>query len=176
MKTNSPAKRLAFCSMMAAVSVAIMWMSNVLPILVHVSPFLACMVLIPVLCDYGALYAWLTWAAITVLSLLLCTERDAAFIFLFIGYYPIIKPRIEKIGSGALRIIVKLAVFASAAFLVFVLLRLIMGARAEGIVVYAVILICMIFIVAMFFFDRAYGTAAQVWEEKRESIYKWVGM
>ena len=111
-----------------------------------------------------------------MLSLLLCTERDAAFIFLFIGYYPIIKPRIEKIESRSFRIIVKLAVFVSATFLVFIILRLIMGARAEGIIVYAVILICMFFIAAMFFFDRAYGTVAQVWEEKRESIYKWVGM
>ena len=159
--------------MMAAVAVVIMWLSNVLPILADVSPFRASMVLIPILCDYGALYAWLTWVAITVLSLLLCTERDAAFIFLFIGYYPIIKPKIEKIRSGALRIIVKLAVFASAAIMFFVFLRLIMGTKAEGIVVYAVILICIFFIVAMLFFDRAYGIMAQVWEEKWDEILKW---
>ena len=40
--------------------------------------------------------AWAWYGAVAVLSLLLVTDREAAWVFVFLGYYPIIKPWLDR--------------------------------------------------------------------------------
>ena len=40
--------------------------------------------------------AWAWYGAVAVLSLLLVTDREAAWVFVFLGHYPIIKPWLDR--------------------------------------------------------------------------------
>ncbi|MCR5088021.1 MAG: hypothetical protein K6C08_00735 [Oscillospiraceae bacterium] len=171
-KDKSPALRLAFCSMMAALGVAIMWLSNIIPILSYVSAFLASLVLIPVLYEYGPAFSWMTWVVISILALLICTERDAAFLFLFIGYYPIVKPRIDRIQMKPIRIVLKLVLFTMVTGLILILLELLIGTSAEELFNYLLLFTVILFEVALVGFDRFYGRAVKVYERVRPALLR----
>ena len=53
-------------------------------------------------------YAWSCFAAAAVLGLLLCADKEAALVFCFLGYYPLVKPNLDAISSKALRLFAKL--------------------------------------------------------------------
>ncbi len=164
MNRSGPAYRLSLSALMAALGAVIMLSSNLIPILSYAAPMLASLALLPVLCEFGKKYAWMTWGITALLALLLCSDREAAFFYLFLGYYPILKPAIDRLPGKALRLIVKLAVFAVAFLILFVLLTFVMGLedmKSEmvlSIVVYAVL------VVAMLFFDRVCERAKLLYE------------
>ena len=53
-----------------------------------------------------------TFAAAAVLGLLLCADKEAALVFCFLGYYPLVKPNLDAISSKALRLFAKLGLCA----------------------------------------------------------------
>ena len=53
-------------------------------------------------------YAWSCFAAAAVLGLLLCADKEAALVFCFLGYYPLVKPNLDAILSKALQLLAKL--------------------------------------------------------------------
>ena len=65
-----------------------------------------------------------------ILSALLAPDKEAAGIFLFLGYYPMVKPRLDSVKLGFLW---KLVLFnASIALAYFLMLKLLgMGELAE---------------------------------------------
>ena len=44
-----------------------------------------------------------------ILGLLLCADKEAALLFCFLGYYPLLKPKIDAISSKVLRLLLKVA-------------------------------------------------------------------
>jgi hypothetical protein len=44
----------------------------------------------------GRRIAWAWYAAVSLLSLLLGPDKEAAAVFVFLGYYPIIKPWVDR--------------------------------------------------------------------------------
>ena len=93
---------------MAALAVVIMCMGGIIPVATYVCPMLCAMLLAVVLRLTGRRIAWAWYAAVAVLSLLLGPDKEAAAVFLFLGYYPIIKPWID---GRKLSVLWKLAVF-----------------------------------------------------------------
>ena len=135
---------------MAALGVVIMLSGNLIPVLTYVAPMLASLTLIPILSEFGKKYAWMTWGVTALLALLLCADREAAFFYLFIGWYPILKPTLDRIASRAMRILAKLLLFTLVFVLLFVLLTFVMGLedmKSEmllSIVVYAMLVVTML--------------------------------
>lgn len=107
---------------MAALGTAIMLTSGLIPILTYCSPLAAGLLLIPILCEFGRGHAWMTWIVTAVLSLLLCPDKEAAFFYFFLGYYPIVKQGVDRVRSGVLRFLAKLALFAISLALMYGLL------------------------------------------------------
>lgn len=103
---------LALCGMFCALAVALLWMSGVLPLTTYGLPLLASMTLLPVRTECRPRYAWSCFAAAAILGLLLCADKEAALLFCFLGYYPLLKPRLDAISSRALRLLAKLALCA----------------------------------------------------------------
>ena len=123
MRYRNTAYRTSFCELMAALGAAFMLTGNLIPVLTYVSPMLAGMTLIPVLYEFGKKSAWMTWAVTAALAMMLCADREEAFFYLFTGFYPIIKPDLDRIRSKSLRFLAKLAVFTvSIACMVLILL------------------------------------------------------
>lgn len=102
----------ALGGMLAALSAALMFFSALFPIAELVLPGLAGILLICAVCEMGEGWAFLIFAAVSILSFLLPTDKDAAVYYVFfLGHYPIIKSFIERIKNRVLRWIAKLAVF-----------------------------------------------------------------
>ncbi|MBR1584533.1 MAG: hypothetical protein IJ662_03215 [Clostridia bacterium] len=128
---NSSARTVAFCGMTAALSAVIMLLGGVIPIATYAVPMLCGLLILPILLEFGARPAWATFAAVGLLSLMLGFDKEAAFFYLLIiGYYPIVKWRIDKAFSPVRRLLVKLFLFAAAFALMYALLALLFPVEA----------------------------------------------
>lgn len=169
-QNSSLSFRLSLSAMMAALGVVIMLSGNLIPVLTYVAPMLASLTLLPILIEFGSKNAWMTWGVTALLALLLCTDRESAFFYLFIGYYPILKPALDRIRSKPLRILMKLGLFTAVFLLLFVLLAYVLGLediRGEmllSIAVYTVL------VVTMLMFDRVYDRAALLYVKKLRGL------
>ena len=120
------AKELALGGVFAALGTAFLCLGGILPLAMYACPILASAVLLPVRERCSRPVAWCCYAAIAILGTLLDADRESALLFVFLGYYPIVKPRFDAIRRQPLRLAAKLllaiaAVGAEYAFLLFVL-------------------------------------------------------
>ena len=69
--------------------------------------------------------AW--YGAVALLSCLLCPDPEAAALFLFLGYYPIIKGPLDRISPALLRALAKLALFLVACALMYTALLFVLS-------------------------------------------------
>ena len=105
---NQKAKQIALGGLLAAMAVVVMSLGGMIPIATYVCCVI-CMLLeknVLMFCGRRIALAW--YGAVAVLGVLLGTDKEAAAVFAFIGYYPILKPLFEKIKFA---IILKLTYF-----------------------------------------------------------------
>lgn len=101
-KTES--QKIALCGVLSALSVVVLLVGNVLQIGTYAAPMLASFLLIPVLEDYGKKYALLLYAVVSLLSLFLVPDKELVlFYVLVLGYYPVLRVRLNNIRRGVLR-------------------------------------------------------------------------
>ena len=120
--SRKQSSKVAFCGMMVALSVALMLTGGLVPIATYCAPMLGGILLLPIMLEYGRKTAWTAYIATSLIVLTLGVDKEAAFFYLFLGYYPIIKWNIEKIGRKPLRLGLKLVVFNAAIFLMYAIL------------------------------------------------------
>ena len=126
---NTFSRRMALSGMMAALGAAVMLLGGVVPVATFCCPAIAGVVLIPLVFDCGMSFAWSAYAAIALLSLILCPDKEAALLFVFLGYYPIVKWRLDaKLRKPWPRRLAKLILWNTAIIamyaLIFYVLRL----------------------------------------------------
>ncbi len=117
---------LAFCGLMAALGAAIMLVGGVLGVATYAAPLMASLCLLPMLTEYGRGMAWMGFAVTAALTALLCADKELAFFYVFLGYYPLLRAYFDRIRRPVPRILAKLAFFTVMtalmyAFLCFVL-------------------------------------------------------
>lgn len=93
---NSNTKAMALSGLLAALAVVIMCLGGMIPLATYVCPVLCCVLCCVVLNTCGKKFAWVWYVAVSLLSLLLGPDKEAAGIFLVLGYYPIIKPIFDR--------------------------------------------------------------------------------
>ena len=126
---NASSRRMAVSGMMVALGAAVMMLGGVIPIATFCCPAIAGLVLIPLAFDCGRTWALSAYAAIGLLSLMLCPDKEAALLFAFLGYYPAVKWLIDaKIRRRWPRRLLKLMIWNAAIgamyALIFFVLRL----------------------------------------------------
>ena len=87
---------MALGGLLAALAVVIMSMGTLIPVATYVCPMLCTLVLQLVLKICGKRVAWAWYGAVSVLSLLMAPDKEAAAIFLALGFYPIVKPGLDR--------------------------------------------------------------------------------
>lgn len=98
MKRNaSAASTTALCGILAALAIIIMAMGTIIPVATYVCPVLCMLLLQMVKKTCGARMAWAWYGAVAILSLLFAPDKEAAIVFLFLGYYPIIKHALDRL-------------------------------------------------------------------------------
>ena len=101
---------------MAAVAVVIMNLIGLIPIATFVCPMLCMMILTLVVRFCGKRIGWAWYGAVAILSVLLAPDKEALAIFVFLGYYPMLKPAFDKLKNG---MVLKLLFFNSVILLMY---------------------------------------------------------
>lgn len=94
---RTTAANIALGGVMAALAVVIMSMGTLIPIATYVCPMLCAVLLMVVLKTCGGRIAWAWYGAVALLSALLALDKEAAAVFMFLGYYPIVKPKLDRL-------------------------------------------------------------------------------
>lgn len=123
-KSLTASYKIALGGILAALAVTSMLISNLVPIATYGCPALAGMMLIPIVIEIGRRWAVCVYAAISLLSIFLVADKEAALFFVaFFGFYPIIKAVFEEHLKPALCWLFKILMFSlcmSAVFFVSV--------------------------------------------------------
>ena len=93
----TPAYSIALGGVLAALAVVIMGMGTLIPVATYACPMICMLVLHLVLKLCGRRVAWAWYGAVSILSLLLAPDKEAAAVFLALGYYPMVKPKLDRL-------------------------------------------------------------------------------
>ncbi len=121
------AKQMALGGVLAALAVVIMCLGSILLLATFLCPMLCCLMLKIVLSQCGSRVAWAWYGAVSVLCLLLCPDKESAAVFLFLGYYPIVKPWLDR---RKLSVLWKSLLFNGSVYLMYTLLIYLFGMDA----------------------------------------------
>lgn len=124
-------RQMALCGVLSALAVVCLLLGGVIGIGTFAAPVLAMAVLLPVLEEYGARAAVTAFCAVALLALLLVPDRELALVYTGFGWYPILRPRIARIPSRLLRLIVRLAVCNAVIAVLYGLLLRLIGLTAD---------------------------------------------
>ena len=121
MARNNQASSIALGGVMAALAVVFLCLT-VIPVATFVCPMF-CMLILAFVCKMcGNRIGWAWYGAVAILSVLMAPDKEAAAVFVFLGFYPIVKSRFDRFRFP---IIPKLALFnAMILFMYWLLLRL----------------------------------------------------
>lgn len=87
---------MALGGILAALAVVVMSMGTLIPVATYVCPAICILCLQMVLKTCGSRVAWAWYGAVAILSVLLAPDKEAATVFCFLGYYPIVKPKLDR--------------------------------------------------------------------------------
>ena len=105
---RTEARKIAFGGMFAALAVVIMSLGGLIPVATFTCPMLCMLLLVFVTKMCGNRIGWAWYGAVAVLSLLLGPDKEASSVFVFLGFYPIVKPRFDRLRFA---VIPKLVLF-----------------------------------------------------------------
>lgn len=115
---RSKTSRIALCGVVAALSVVILFLTGLVPVATIALPAVAGCFLIAVVAEIGVQYGFAVYAVVSVLSILIVPDREAAlFYVVFFGYYPVLYGPLSRIRRRVLQWAAKLLVFNAAALL-----------------------------------------------------------
>lgn len=113
------ARQIALGGVTAALAVVIMCLGGLVPLATYILPMLLCILLTLLLPRLTVRGAWVWYSAVSLLSVLLSPDKEAAAVWVFLGYYPIIKPFLDSKKAG---IILKFFIFNASTLIMYALL------------------------------------------------------
>ena len=123
MARYNPASSIALGGILAALAVVILCMGTMIPVATFVCPML-CMLVLKLICRlFGNRIGWAWYGCVALLAMLLGPDKEAAAIFLFLGYYPIVKPWLDgrKLAFLWKLLLFNVSIFALYGLLIYVL-------------------------------------------------------
>lgn len=122
-------KKIAFCSMIAALGSALMFLSGVVSIATYALPAIVGALFILIVIEFSRSSAFIAYVVVSILSLFIAQDKKAVALFiLFFGYYPILKELIESLKNKVIQYVLKFTIFNVAmllSFFVFIKLLLV---------------------------------------------------
>ena len=120
-------RELALASVLGALAVLFLFLGGVLPLALYACPLLASVCLLPVREECRASYQWCCFFAAAILGLLLGPDKEAPALYLFLGYYPLLQPKLDAIRRPALRWMAKLALAVVSVGTMYLVLLYVLG-------------------------------------------------
>ncbi len=104
--------KVAIGGVIGALSLVLMLLTSLVPFGTFAFPAFAGILLICVVFELGNAWAFAVYSMVSVLSLLMLTDKEAALYYvMLLGFYPIVKGIIEKLKSRVIQYIIKIALF-----------------------------------------------------------------
>lgn len=155
MQSNNT-KRIALSGMLAAVAVVIMSLGGLIPVATYVCPMLCCMTQFVVLRFCGRRLAWTWFCVVAILALLMSPDKEAVFVFIAIGYYPLIKQYLDrhKIRSLLKTLYFNAAILTSYAIMIYLLGMQEVAAENTELGIAGLVIILLLGNIAFFLLDR----------------------
>ena len=104
----------AYCGLTVGVGTVLMLLGGVVPVATYAVPLLCGALLVPVTAEFGRGSAWATFFATALTALLLGMDKEAAFFYLFVGYYPILQGKMNLLEGKKKRLLAKAGLFLAA--------------------------------------------------------------
>ena len=112
-------RKVALCGVLCGLAVVVLLLGGLFSLAVYCAPLLAMAVLLPVLEEYGPGTAGAAYGAVAILALLLVPDRETALVYVFFGWYPLLRPRIFALPSLPVRLVCRLGVCGLSMFLLY---------------------------------------------------------
>lgn len=122
-KKKNQTKLLTVSAMLSALGVIVLGIGSVFQSLDLTTAALAAFFCIYAVIEMGGPYPWMIWAVTSFLGILLLHQKSPAVMFLFIGCYPILKEKLERL-RGWLCWLLKLVIFHAMAGLFLLTMKL----------------------------------------------------
>lgn len=113
---SNRSRKIALGGVLAAVAAVIMCLGGLIPIATYVCPMLCALTQFLVMRFCGRRIGWAWFAVVAVLSLLMSPDKEAAMVFVAVGYYPLVKEVLERMR---LRFLWKFLCFNSSIFVAY---------------------------------------------------------
>lgn len=96
-RIQTSVRAMALGGMMAALAVVVMCLGGLIPFATFVCPMICMMMLQLVVGLCGNRLGWTWYVAVALLSLLMGPDKEAAALFTFLGFYPLVKPKLDRL-------------------------------------------------------------------------------
>lgn len=93
-------RHIALGGILGALAIVIMCLGGLIPFATYICPMLCVLTLQIVVRACGNRIGWAWYGAVALLSLLIGPDKEAAAVFVFLGYYPMIKPKLDNYTLG----------------------------------------------------------------------------
>ncbi len=123
MRISKKIKNLALCSVLSAFGVVILMLGAFVEALDMSAAMIASLLVVVAVIEAKGFWPWLTYGVTATVALLLLPVKTAAIMYLFSGYYPIIKSKLEKFPKW-IAYILKFLVFNLSLVAVFLMFEL----------------------------------------------------
>ena len=118
---------MALCGITVALMLVIMMLGSILPLSSYACPMLTGALVIPIIWELGAKMGGLVYLAVSILSVLMGPDKEAVFLYVFLlGWYPILRPKLQHIQLKPLRWGIKLVLCNVAAALTYFFLLVVL--------------------------------------------------
>lgn len=179
MKQRNQTLCVALCGILTALGVVCLFLAGLLPMFSYALPALAGILLVPTVVELGPRWAWPTYAAISILGLLLAPSKETALLFvLFFGHYTILKALIERHFPRALQILLKLGVFTTSMIVDFLLCLYVFGIPKEAFTIFGFYLPGLLLVlgnVVLLFYDYAFRVVIWLYMSRMHPlVHKWL--
>lgn len=114
-------------SIICALAVTALFFSGIIGIGTYAGPLLAVWVSLPIMNKYGKKNFLLMYLAISLLSILLITDKELVLFYIGFGWYPSIREKLNSMKSRFLRIVLKTLIFLVVVSLITLVTFFILG-------------------------------------------------
>ena len=126
-------KRIVISGVLVALSVIILYVGSMFQTLDLTMSAIVSLLVVVIVIEMGYKYAWFTYLATAILSVLLLPQKSPAIFYAcFMGFYPIIKSHVERSNSAVVRWTIKLVAGNIALVAMFWLISLFLPDEFEG--------------------------------------------
>lgn len=119
-------RSIALSAILAAVAVIVMLLGGLIPLSTYACPMICCLICFAVYAYCGSRMAWCWYLTVCFLSMLLGPDPEAVAVLVCLGFYPIIRTKINRLRF---RLLLKLLIFNIAICIICLSLFFVMGTQ-----------------------------------------------